>query len=133
MGIGIVVAQFNKDITQEMETFAVEYAKSHGVKVMEITPVPGVFDVPLAVKKLLQRKEIEGVAALGAVIQGETHHDIVIMSACAHALAQLSLQYSKPVSLGIIGPRASWKQAMARKKEYAERAVETIISLRELK
>ena len=76
--------------------------------------VPGSFDIPLAVKKLLQHKTIDGVITLGAVIEGETDHDSVINYSVAKALIDISLEFEKPVVLGINGPKMSWEQAIAR-------------------
>jgi len=109
-----------------MLSHALECAKRKGVSV-EVKKVPGAYEIPFAVKQFLKEKDIDAVATLGTVIQGETHHDIIIMQAIAKALLALSLQYDKPVSLGVSGPRITEEQAKARIKEYAERAVETAL------
>ncbi|MCG2827382.1 MAG: 6,7-dimethyl-8-ribityllumazine synthase, partial [Thermoplasmatales archaeon] len=72
MKIGIVVSEFNFDITMMMLERAKEHARFLGANVEKVVNVPGVFDMPLAVKKLLEKKEIDGVVTLGAVIEGET-------------------------------------------------------------
>ena len=129
MKIAIVVSDFNKEITSRMEKAAVKAAKSSGAHISEKIHVPGAFDIPFAVKNILEKGKIDAIVALGAVIQGETYHDILIMNAIAPKLMELSLQYGKPVGIGIIGPRVSWNQAEARAEEYAERAVKTAMEM----
>ena len=70
--IGIVVSEFNYDITMMMLERAKEHAEFLGAKVEKIVKVPGVLDMPIAVKKLMQDINIDGVVVLGAVIEGET-------------------------------------------------------------
>ncbi len=127
--LGFIVAEFNPEITKEMEKTALEHAKKVGAVISTTIHVPGVYDIPLAVKKLLLDKRIDAVVTLGAVIKGDTKHDEVICQSTANTLATLSLDFNKPISLGIIGPGATDAQADARKKEYAERAVDAAITL----
>lgn len=127
--LGIVVASFNEDIAVEMAKTAKETAEESGATILEVIEVPGAFDVPLAVKKLLLNKKIDAVATLGAIIKGETAHDELIAKSTANNLSELSLEYNKPVTLGIIGPDADEDAADERKEEYAERAVNAAISL----
>ena len=127
--IGIVVAEFNYDITYLMLQKAINHAKFLGVKVVYILKVPGTFEIPIGVKKLLEKGGIDAVVALGAVIQGETKHDEVVANQAARKIMDLSLEYGKPVALGIIGPGASRMQALERVEDYARRAVEAAVKL----
>lgn len=128
MKIGIVVSEFNYDITQSM----LERAKSHadflGAQVTKVIHVPGVYDMPLAVKKLLSKKDIDGVVTIGAVIEGETGHDAVIMGQASRKLTDLSLEFNKPVGLGITGPGMTRLQAEDR-IENAKAAVESVVKM----
>ncbi len=127
--LGIVVSEFNYDITYLMLQKALSHADFLGAEVKVVVKVPGSFDMPLAVKKLLSRNDIDGVVTLGAVIQGETKHDEVVAHQVARRIMDLSLEYDKPVTLGIIGPGASRMQALERVEEYARRAVEAAVKL----
>jgi len=132
--LGIVVSEFNKEITSKMEEHALHYAKKSGAKVVRTIHVYGAFDMPLAVKKLLEQKNVDAVVTLGAIIKGETRHDELIAYTVANALTRLSLQFNKPVTLGISGPGVSWELAEARVDDYAKRAVLAAIGLvKELK
>ena len=74
MKIGAVVSEFNYDITTMMFERAKEHANFLGAEITETVQVPGVFDMGLAIKKMLENKNIDGAVALGAVIEGETEH-----------------------------------------------------------
>lgn len=122
--LGIVVAEFNKEITNEMLKTAISHAKKLNLHIIKICHVPGTFDMPLVVEKLLKKEQIDVVATLGAVIKGETDHDQVIANNTARLLSNLSLKYQKPVTLGITGPDMTLKQAKQRAKIVPKRAVE---------
>jgi len=92
--------------------------------IKKICHVPGTFDMPLVVEKLLKNEQIDVVVTLGAVIKGETGHDQVIANNTARLLSNLSLKYQKPVTLGITGPDMTLKQAEQRSKIVPKRAVE---------
>ncbi len=128
MKIGIVVSEFNYDITRMMLERAKEHADFLGVDVTDVVHVPGVFDMPLAIKRMLNDKNIDGVVTLGAVIKGETDHDETVISHAARKIADLALEYDKPVSLGITGPGMTRMQAQER-IERAKAAVESVVKL----
>lgn len=123
--IGIVISDFNYDITYLMQKKAEEKADLLGIEHEEVR-VPGVFDMPLAVKLLIKRKEINGIAVIGAVVKGETKHDDLVINQSVRKIIDLSTEYEKPVSLGIIGPGAEHSQAVARIEEYSSRAIESL-------
>lgn len=126
--IGIVVSEFNYDITMMMLERAKEHAVFLGAQVVKVITVPGVFDMGLAIKKLLQSIGVDGVVALGAVIEGETEHDELVIQHAARKIIDLSIQYDKPVSLGITGPGMTRLQAEER-IERAKMAVESIVKM----
>lgn len=126
--LGFVVSEFNRDITREMEEVAREAADDLDSSVADTVYVPGTYDMPLAVKSLLEREEVDAVVTIGVVIEGDTMHDEVIVGAVAPKLVDLSLEYDKPVALGVSGPGMSADEAWAR-VDYAERAVETAVKL----
>ena len=127
--ITLVVSDFNKEITSKMEKNAEKTVKSLKAKIVKKIHVPGAFEIPFAAKKLFKDKKIDAVVTLGAVIQGETNHDLIIMNTVSKKLMELSLQYDKPIGFGIIGPRVTWQQAQKRAIEYSERAVKTAVEM----
>ncbi|HJO01491.1 MAG TPA: 6,7-dimethyl-8-ribityllumazine synthase [Candidatus Woesearchaeota archaeon] len=131
--IALVVSDFNEKITSKMEKNAEKTAKDLKANIVKKIHVPGAFEIPFATKNLLKNKKINAVVVLGAVIQGDTHHDIVIVSTIAKALTELSLQYNKPIGFGIIGPRVTYPQAESRALEYSKRAVKAALELVKMK
>jgi 6,7-dimethyl-8-ribityllumazine synthase len=131
LNIAIVVAEFNSEITSKMLDLAVEKANALKMIVKYTSKVPGVFDMPLLIDTLLQKKDVDAVITLGAVIKGQTKHDELISHVTAKALAELSIKHQKPVTLGITGPGMSDRQAHQRIRPVAERAVEAAKKLSE--
>ena len=126
--LGFIVSEFNRDITYQMELLGREHAQFLGAEVATVVYVPGVYDMPIAAKKLLRREDIDAVVTIGCVIQGETAHDEIVVSQAARKLMDLSIEYDKPVTLGITGPKMSRPDAHKR-VDYAKRAVEAAVKL----
>lgn len=126
--LGLVVARFNRPITEAMEETAHEAASDRGATVGETVYVPGAYDAPLAADRLARREGIDAVAAVGAIITGDTDHDRVIGDAAARGLTEVSLDRDLPVTFGIAGPGMSAEEARER-TDYGARAVESAIDL----
>ncbi len=130
INIAVVVSEFNYDVTNIMLLKALEHIEFLGAKAVKTIKVPGTFDIPIAVKHVLEKlKDVDAVVALGAVLEGETEHDEVVAHQSARKIMDLSVEYGKPVTLGIIGPGATRLQALERAEEYARRAVEAAVKL----
>ena len=67
---------------------------------VHILDVPGVYEIPFAIKKNI--KKYDGFIALGCVIKGETPHFDFICSSVFNSILNLSINYNKPISNGII-------------------------------
>jgi len=126
--IGAVVSEFNYDITMMMLERAKDHAKFLDAEITKVVKVPGVFDMGIAIKKLLKDKKIDGVITLGAVIEGETEHDELVIQHASRKIADLSIEYDKPIGLGISGPGMTRLQAEER-IERAKAAVESVVKL----
>ncbi len=128
MRIAMVVSEYNFDITMPMLEQAKQHAQFLGADVKKVVQVPGVYDMPVVVKRLLARKDIDGVVCFGAVIEGETEHDDIVIQNAARKLSDLSVETGKPVGMGITGPGMSRLQAEARITR-AKAAVESVVKL----
>jgi 6,7-dimethyl-8-ribityllumazine synthase len=126
--IAIAVSEFNYDVTLLMLERAKEEVGFLGASLGPVLKTPGVFDIPLAAKALLSRPDVDAVVALGAVIEGETQHDEVVMNQAARKLADLSVESGKPVGLGISGPGETRLQAQDR-IENAANAVRAVVKM----
>ncbi len=100
----IVVSRFNSFITDRLLEGALDALKRHGAdeKKIDIYRVPGSFEIPLAAKLLANKKEIDAIICLGAVIKGATPHFHYVASEVTKGIAQSSLDTGKPISFGII-------------------------------
>ena len=126
LNIAIVIAEFNEKVTSRMHSVAIEKATELKLNIKYTCKVPGIFDMPLIIDKLLQKKDVDGVVTLGAVIKGQTKHDEVIANSTASNISKLSIKYQKPVTFGISGPGMSDRQAYARIRSVSENAVNAV-------
>ena len=128
MKIALLVSDFNFDVTSMMLDRAQRHAQFLGAEISHVIHVPGVFDMPLVMRRLLKRRDVEGLVILGAVIKGDTGHDELIAGPVASAAVDLALQFDKPVGLGITGPGMDRLQALDR-IDNAKNAVESVVRL----
>ncbi len=126
--VGIVASEFNYDVTLLMLERAKEEVDFLGATLGPVVKTPGVYDIPLAAKALYGRPDVDAVVALGAVIEGETQHDEVIMGQAARKLLDLSVEFGKPIGLGISGPGETRLQAQDR-IENAGNAVRAVVKM----
>lgn len=131
MRLAIVAAEFNREVTDVMVKKALARAEERGIRVTSVVRVPGVFEIPLVVERLLERADVDAAVAIGAVIKGETLHDEALMAAVPKALLDIQRETGKPVGLGITGPGLTDEQAMARVDKGAE-AVDVALAMHEL-
>jgi len=117
--IALVASKFNAPIPDQMLEAAKARAEKIGAEVVDVVRVPGTWELPLAVKALLARKDVDAVVAIGVLITGETIHDEVLADSVAPALMRLQLETGKPVGLGITGPEMTWEQAESRVENSA--------------
>ncbi|ACB40464.1 6,7-dimethyl-8-ribityllumazine synthase [Pyrobaculum neutrophilum] len=127
--LALVVAEFNYDITSLMLQKAIEHARFLGAEVTYVVKVPGVYDIPMVLKDVVAKSDVDAVATLGAVIQGATKHDELVAQQAARKILDIAVEVDKPITLGIIGHGANRMQALERVEEYARRAVEAAVKL----
>ena len=101
---GIVVAEWNEEITEVLYEGAVSSLLANGVKKENIVRknVPGSFELSLGALWMAEEKDIDAVICLGCVIQGETPHFDFICQAVAYGITQAGLKTRKPVVFGVL-------------------------------
>ena len=74
--IGIVVSDWNSQITERLLKGALSVLKNSGIKSENIIikNVPGTFELPLGAQYMLEKNLVDGMICIGCVIQGETKH-----------------------------------------------------------
>jgi 6,7-dimethyl-8-ribityllumazine synthase len=112
---GILVSEWNDEITESLFSGAVDTLLKHGAKKENIfrKNVPGSFELPLAAQWLAAMEEIDAVICIGCVIQGETRHFDFICDAVANGITNVGLKFNKPVIFGVLTPN-NQQQALDR-------------------
>lgn len=137
----IVVGRFNHHVVDSLVEGAVDSLVRHGVdeRNIEIVHVPGAWELPLAVKRVLERRAPDAVIALGAVIRGGTPHFEHIAGQCNSAMNRLQLDYDTPVTNGVLTVNSidqaierSGTKAGNKGTEAAMAALEMVSLLRQL-
>ncbi|MCX6231832.1 MAG: 6,7-dimethyl-8-ribityllumazine synthase [Bacteroidetes bacterium] len=115
MRFGIVVSEWNEEITKALCLGAVETLMYHKVKAKNITVkyVPGSFELTLGAQFLLDYTDVDAVICLGCVIQGETRHFDFICDAVSNGIMKLTTDYATPVVFGVLTTN-SYEQAKDR-------------------
>ena len=100
----IVAGRFNGFVVESMAAAAVDTLRRHGVDENSITlvRVPGAFELPIAVGKIIDQRNVDAVITLGAVIRGSTPHFEYVASQCASGIAAISRETGVPVSFGVL-------------------------------
>ena len=101
---GLVAARFNDFFVSHLVDGAVDTIVRHGgaEENIELAWVPGSYEIPFAVKKMLASGKYDAIIAMGVVIQGATPHAGYINNEVAKSLAQLGMESGTPVTYGMI-------------------------------
>ena len=102
--IGIVCARFNDFFVSELLGGALDPIKRLGGDLanVDIAWVPGSFEIPLVISKMMDTGKYDATIALGMVIQGSTSHADHINSQVSKALGQLALEKGIPAIYGVV-------------------------------
>ncbi len=104
MRFGIVVAEWNLEITGALLKGAVETLKRHGAREENIINrwVPGTFELSLGAQYFAEKTQVDAIIVLGCVIQGETRHFDFICQGVTQGITDLNLKYNKPFIFGVL-------------------------------
>jgi 6,7-dimethyl-8-ribityllumazine synthase len=102
--VGIAVSRFNGEITSKLLDGALAELDAAGVaaEAIELMPVPGAFELPLAAMALAKSRRYSCVLALGCVIRGETPHFDFVAAEAASGVQLAGLETGVPVSFGVL-------------------------------
>ena len=102
--IGIIVSEYNSDITFALRDACVKTLLGHDVSAENITVdyAPGAFELPLAAQTLYFGTMCDAVIVLGCVIKGDTDHDIYINQSVSQAIMNLSIEMDVPFIFGLL-------------------------------
>ncbi len=104
MKFGIIVAEWNYEITGALAQGAVDTLKKHGASDENIIVkhVPGTFELTLGAQYLAEYANVDAIIALGCVIQGETRHFDFICHGVTQGITELNIKYNKPFIFGVL-------------------------------
>jgi len=102
--LSIICSRFNEKVTRALLDGAMKTLLEHGANAerIEVSWVPGSFELPLAAQAAARRSDIAAVICLGAVIRGETPHFDFVSHAAATGILRVSLDTGKPVAFGVL-------------------------------
>ena len=100
----IVVGRFNEFIGSKLLEGAKDALIRHGATEdsIDVTWVPGAFEIPLVAKKIAKSKKYDAVICLGAVIRGNTPHFDYVANEVTKGVAHVSLETEVPVIFGVL-------------------------------
>jgi 6,7-dimethyl-8-ribityllumazine synthase len=130
----VAVGRFYEDLADQLVEGAVRTFRAAGAEV-EVHPVPGAYELPLAAKYCADTGRYAGVACVGAVIRGETSHYDYVCGEAAAGIARVSLDTGIPCSFGVLTVE-NMDQALARlgeKRHQGEDAARAVLEMVELK
>ncbi len=127
--IALVMCAFHKERVERMLDEARKTASDSGLIIVDEVWVPGSVEMPLVVKKLLLRDDVNGVALLGIIEKGGTKHGFVMGQALMNVVMQLQMEFMKPVCLGVLGPDIDDDQIEPRLLSYAKKAIKALESM----
>lgn len=101
---GIIVGRFNSFIGERLLEGALDALKRHGASEKDIciVRVPGAFEMPVALKRLLAARKLDAGICLGAVIRGSTPHFEYVSNEVTKGIASVSLDAGIPVAFGVL-------------------------------
>jgi 6,7-dimethyl-8-ribityllumazine synthase len=102
MRVAIVVARFNRDITEKLLEGAEATLRKRDAADVTVTWVPGAYELPLVAKRLAESGTADAVVCLGAVIRGETAHFEYVAGEAAAGITRASLDTGVPVIFGVL-------------------------------
>ena len=100
----VVASRFNETVTQKLAEGAVEAFTRHGAAFddVDVVWVPGAWELPSAVRRVLASERYDAIVAVGAVVRGETPHFDFVAGEAARGLADASAEFDVPVALGLL-------------------------------
>ena len=101
---GLVVSEWNNEITDVLAQGAVDTLLKHGVKEEDILVerVPGTFELSIGAQFMLEYTDSDAVICIGCVIQGETPHFDYICQGVTQGITHVALDYNIPVIFGVL-------------------------------
>ena len=102
--LGIIISRFNSFISTRLLDGAKDAVVRHGGKEENLTVVwvPGAYEIPAALHKMVAMEKYDGIICLGAVIRGSTPHFDYVANEMSKGIAQIGIESNIPVGFGVL-------------------------------
>lgn len=127
---GIVVSEWNPDITENLLNGALETLHKHGAidDHLHIIRVPGSFELIFGCKKLLETQKFDALIAIGNVIQGETRHFDFVCEAVSQGIKDLNLQFNTPTIFCLLTDKNKQQSLDRSGGKYGNKGIECAVA-----
>jgi 6,7-dimethyl-8-ribityllumazine synthase len=129
--IGIVVSEWNHQITGALLEGALQTLIQHGVKEINLNVkyVPGAFELPIGAQSLLEHEKLDGILTIGAVIQGETKHFDFVCNGATQGIMEVMLKYNTPISFCVLTDNNMQQSIDRSGGKHGNKGIECAVSL----
>jgi 6,7-dimethyl-8-ribityllumazine synthase len=132
MRFAIVVARFNRDVTDALLDGARRTLEKYGADDVDVVWVPGAFELPLIAQRLATSGATDAVICLGAVVRGDTPHFDYVAGECAAGINRVALDTGVPVIFGVLtvdNREQAFERVGGREGHKGEEAAATAIEM----
>lgn len=128
--VGIVIAQFNKDIADSMRLACIDQLVKLGVRSDDITEVevPGALEIPVVLDAMAKTGNFDALVALGSVIRGGTYHFEIVSNESARGIMTVQLESGTPIANGIL-TCDNMDQVEERMEQKSKECADVVVSM----
>ena len=127
---GIVVSEWNPDITKNLQKGAIETLLDCGAKQENIISweVPGSFELVYGCKKMLETLQLDAIIAIGNVIQGETKHFDFVCNGVTQGIVDLNVKYSTPIIFCVLTDNSKQQSIDRSGGKFGNKGIESAVA-----
>jgi 6,7-dimethyl-8-ribityllumazine synthase len=129
--VGIVVSEWNDNITFNLLKGAKDTLLENGVtpENIHVYFVPGTFELPMGAQFVLENTFLDGVIAIGCVVQGETKHFDFVCQGTTQGLMDVGLKYNRPVIFCVLTDNTMQQSIDRSGGKHGNKGVECAVAL----
>lgn len=127
---GIVVSEWNPDITENLQKGAIETLLECGARQENIISwvVPGSFELVYGCKKMLETLQLDAIIAIGNVIQGETKHFDFVCNGVTQGIVDLNVKYSTPIIFCVLTDNSKQQSIDRSGGKFGNKGIESAVA-----
>ena len=94
----IVASRFNPDYVQGLVSHATDELRSLAPSAtVTLHQVPGAFEIPIVVREIAAKRNVDAILAIGVILKGSTTHAEHLSHSVTNALQQIAIENGVPV------------------------------------